>query len=130
MTARPAIRGAMAGEAFRFLVAGGLNTVATLLVYWLLLPHAGYAIAYTIAFVLGIAISYLLNLRFVFRASASVPNAIAFPFVYAIQYVLGLGVLAAWTSVLHLPARYGVLASIAATVPVTFVLSRFVLRRL
>lgn len=122
--------GPVAREALRFLVVGGLNTAATLLVYWLLLPGLGYGIAYSVAFGLGIVLSYVLNLRFVFRARASVSNAAAYPLVYAVQYLLGLGILAAWTELLGLPARYGVLASIAATIPVTFLLSRFVLRRL
>lgn len=122
--------GTVVQEALRFLFVGGLNTAVTLVIYWMLLPRMGYGIAYSVAFAVGIVLSYVLSLRFVFRARASVSNAFAYPLVYAVQYVLGLGLLAAWTELLGLPARYGVLVSIAATIPVTFLLSRFVLRRL
>lgn len=118
------------GETLRFLLAGGINTAATFALYWLLLPGFGYAVAYTIVFVLGIALSYVLNLLFVFKSSASICNAAVFPLVYLVQYLLGLATLAAWTEVLGLPPAWGVFASVAITLPVTFMLSRLVLKRL
>lgn len=123
----PSARRVFAGQAARFLVAGGINTGATLLVYWLLLSPLGYVAAYTTAFIAGICISYVLNVWFVFRTRASRRNAIGVPVVYGIQYAVGLGVLALWTSVLHLPPSLGALASIAVTVPVTFMLLRTLL---
>lgn len=117
------------GQALRFLLAGGINTLATLGLYWLLLPAIGYGPAYTVSFVAGIAISYLLNVRFVFRVAASPRSAVLFPGVYAVQYCVGLAVLWLWSSVLGLSPAYGVIASIAVTVPLTFILARLVLKR-
>lgn len=123
--AKPLIR-----EAVRFLIGGTINTIVTVAAYWLLLPKLGYAAAYTIAFVLGIAIAYQLNTRFVFRVEPSARGNALFPLVYVIQLGLGLVVLWIWSDMLRLPPAYGVFATVALTLPVTFLLSRLVLKRL
>lgn len=117
-------------EAIRFLLAGGINTLATLAIYWSLLPLAGYGPAYTAAYLAGLAISYLLNVAFVFQVRATARSALAFPLVYAAQYGAGLGILWLWSDVMHMAPAYGVIASIGLTVPLTFLMLRFVLRRL
>lgn len=118
----------IAGEALRFVIAGALNTLATLLLYWLLLP-LGYAIAYTFSYVAGIAVAYQLQRRFVFRAVTHAGQATVFPLIYVVQYLVGLLVLWIWRNRLGLPESYGVFAAIAVTLPLTFVLSRTLFRR-
>ncbi|HEY2818053.1 MAG TPA: GtrA family protein [Casimicrobiaceae bacterium] len=115
-------------EFTRFLIAGAVNTVISYTAYLLLLAILPYLIAYAISYVVGIAISYLLLTRFVFRTQRRLSTAVRFPLVYAVQYLMGSIVLAL------LVERWGVRASIAAivaivaSIPVTFLLSRFVLR--
>ena len=116
-------------EGLRFLVTGAINTGATFLLYWALLLVAEYRVAYTIAFVSGIGLAYVLNSRYVFKVKASARSALIFPIVYAVQYVLGLFVLWVWTDKLALPKSGGVFATVAVTIPVTFVLSRAILKR-
>jgi putative flippase GtrA len=84
-------------------------------------------IAYTVAYVLGIATSYLINVTFVFRQKKSLRSAIKFPFVYVAQYFLGLALLSALTYY-GLDSRIAMLLVIIVSVPFTFVLSRFVLK--
>lgn len=121
------IRRRTAGEALRFLLAGGLNTLATLLLYWLLLGF-GYGVAYTISYVAGIALAYWLQGRFVFQARTRTRHALLFPLIYVIQYGVGMLVLWIWHDHFGLPEKYGVFASIATTLPLTFVLSRTLFR--
>jgi putative flippase GtrA len=115
-------------EFTRFLIAGAVNTVISYTAYLLLLAILPYLIAYAISYVVGIAISYLLLTRFVFRTQRRLSTTVRFPLVYAVQYLMGSIVLAL------LVERWGVRASIAAivaivaSIPVTFLLSRFVLR--
>lgn len=118
----------IAGEALRFIIAGALNTGATLLLYWLLLP-LGYAAAYTISYVAGIALAYQLQGRFVFRATTHARRAVVFPLIYVVQYLVGLLVLWIWHNLLGLPEALGVFAAIAVNFPLTFVLSRALFRR-
>ena len=122
-------RGQLRAQALRFLVSGGINTLATFALYWALLPWLGYAGSYSLAFAAGIVLSYVLNTRFVFRTRASLGTAMAFPLVYVAQYFAGLAVLWLWVERLGLPARYGILATVAVTVPLTFVLSRLLFHR-
>jgi putative flippase GtrA len=114
-------------EGGRFLVAGAINTACTFALYWLLLPTLGYGPAYTISFVAGIILSYVLNSVFVFRTRVSLKTAAIFPSVYLVQYLLGLLVLWAWVDVFGLPAAWGVFATVAISLPVTFVMSRWIL---
>lgn len=129
MRARPQRESGVRAEGLRFLLSGALNTAATFALYWALLLVMGYRAAYSIAFVTGIALSYLLSSRYVFRVRTKFRSAVLFPLVYLVQYVLGLLVLWLWTSKLGLPAGYGVFATVAVTLPVSFLLSRLILKR-
>lgn len=120
----------LSGEALRFLVVGAINTLATFILYWVLLRFISYPMAYTASFVAGIALSYALNALFVFRVRPGIRSALAFPLVYLAQYLIGLAVLWLWSSVLGMPPAYGVLLVAAVSVPITFVLSRYVLGKL
>ena len=119
------------GSVLRFLVAGAATTIVTLGLYLLLLNVLPYALAYTVAFVVGILMAYLQNSTFVFRAATSARTFALFPLVYLVQYLVGLAVVAIWVDFLRLPEEVATLAAVAVTLPVTYVLSRwlFVSRR-
>ena len=126
----PPARRRLSGEGLRFLAAGGANTLFTLLLYWGLLRILDYRVAYTVAYLVGMATSYFLNSRLVFRTRPTVRSALAYPLVYVSQYLLGLAVVWAWVTRLGLPATYAALVAIVVTLPVTFFLSRLILRKL
>lgn len=115
------------GEALRFLLAGAANTAATYAAYLALLPLIGYTLAYSIAYVAGIGVSYVLNTRYVFRTTGSTRKFAIYPLVYLVQYTAGLTVLRTAVS-LGTPERLALLASIGVSVPLTFLLSRLVLK--
>jgi putative flippase GtrA len=113
----------------RFLVAGAVNTAITYALYLALLRPLGYAVAYAIACVSGIVLSYFLNARFVFHAPLRVADFLRFPLVYVVQYALnasGLWLLVARAGV---PEQWALAIVIAATVPIVFAMSRWVLVR-
>ncbi len=112
----------------RFIVAGALNTGATYIIYRLILLAAPYAFAYTIAFVAGIGISFLLNTTYVFRTAPTVRAAAQYPLVYAVQYLAGLLGLYALVQYLGVDARIAPLITLLLTIPLSFVLSRRVIR--
>ena len=116
-------------EALRFIVTGAVNTAATYALYLVLLPRAGYTLAYTLAYITGIVIAYLLNTRFVFRVHGTLASVALFPLVYVVQYALGIAALYLAVDRFDVPKRFALIASIVVTIPVTFVLSRLVLKR-
>ena len=116
-------------QALRFLIAGALNTMATYAIYLALLPLLDYTLAYTIAYLTGIVISYLLNTAFVFRVTRTAANMATFPLVYVVQYLLGALVLNLAVRWIGVPDKFALIASIVVTIPVTFFLSRALLHR-
>jgi putative flippase GtrA len=116
-------------EVLRYLVAGGINTAASYALYFLLLLVVRYVFAYSVAFAAGIALSYWLNARFVFRAPTSWKSALRFPLVYVTQYVAGLATIALLVEGLKAPPALAALVVLVATVPLGFVLTRWCLHR-
>lgn len=113
--------------ASRFILSGAINTLLTFGLYWLLLRVMHYQVAYAISFFAGLVVSYLLNALFVFRVAHSWGRMTMFPLVYLASYAVGAVLLDAAVDVLGMDQRIAPLLSIAATLPLTFVLTRLVL---
>lgn len=121
------LRAMVAASSFvRFLISGGLNTAATYAVYLILLGAMGYKIAYTIAYVFGIALAFVINRLFVFQTHRGWRSMVLFPFVYLVQYLVSLAVIWTWVERLQLSPKLAPLIAIVITIPITFVLSRLV----
>ncbi|GAA3088799.1 GtrA family protein [Streptosporangium carneum] len=111
----------------RFLVGGTVNTCTGyglfLVLSWWLPPSAAYSVTY----VFGVAFSYAINTFFVFRTRASVGSAARFPLAYLLSYLVGLALLTALTGA-GLDSRIAMVVVMAVNVPLTFVMTRRVLR--
>jgi putative flippase GtrA len=115
-------------EFVRFLIAGAVNTGLSYAIYLLLLAIAPYLVAYSLSYLFGIAISYLLMTRFVFRTERRLASALKFPLVYVAQYAVGSAVLVLLVETFAVQAWLAALVAIVVSIPVTFSLSRLVLR--
>lgn len=124
-----AANGGFLSTLLRFLVSGGCNTLATLLLYWLLLTVFSAHVAYGISFLVGVCVSYFINSAFVFGVRPTWRTFLTFPFVYLIGYAAGALVLELAMGWLHVPRSIAPLFSIVVTVPLTFVLLRFAFLR-
>ncbi|MGN6120147.1 MAG: GtrA family protein [Rhodanobacter sp.] len=111
---------------FRFLISGGINTVATYAIYLVLLRVVEYRVAYTIAYVIGIFLAYAINRMFVFRTHRGWSSALLFPLVYLVQYLVSIASVWIWVDKLDLPKVLAPSIAILVTVPMTYLLSRFV----
>lgn len=130
MAQEPSPPQARAGSAFgRFLLSGAFNTAVTYLLYLVLLSFLPYRVSYTLSYAAGIVLAYELNRAYVFRARRSAASMAATPVIYLVQYLLGLGIVTLAVGRFGLDARLGPLVAIACTIPVTFVLTRWVFRR-
>lgn len=112
----------------RFLLVGGTNTAATLLLYWLLLGWLVPRAAYAVSFAAGMVLGYLLNTRFVFRVRRQWRSLALFPLVHLATYVVGALALELAIGWLHIDPRVAPLLSIAATVPTSYLLTHSLLR--
>lgn len=108
----------------RFLLSGAANTLATYLLYLLLLDALGHRLAYSAAFVTGIGLAYGLNRVFVFESHAGWRSVVAMPLIYLLQYGLGLAIVEAWVAWLQWPRPLAPLAAIVATLPLTYLFTR------
>ncbi|RZT41540.1 GtrA family protein [Cupriavidus agavae] len=115
--------------AVRFLLSGGINTVATYAIYLVLVQFLQYQIAYTVTYLIGIALGYALNAFWVFRSGPNVKSAIGYPIVYLGQYGLGIGLLWVFVDLLHIDQRIAPALVIVITLPIMFMLSRLVFRK-
>ena len=112
----------------RFVLVGLINTAASYALFVALELVLPYVVAYTIAYVDGIVLSYLLNTGLVFRVPRRWSTFLRFPLVYVVQFALGSGIIVALVEGLAMSPRVAALLAIVATVPVTFLAARFVLR--
>jgi putative flippase GtrA len=115
-------------EFILFVLVGALNSAITYGLYLLLLFLVRYPVAYTCSYLAGIFISYYLNARFVFRERLRLSSALRYPVVYVVQYLIGLTLLYLLVEVFRLNKQIAPLAVIVFSVPITFVLSRYVIR--
>ncbi|QRX81014.1 GtrA family protein [Glaciimonas sp. PAMC28666] len=111
----------------RFLVTGTMNTAVTFGVYVALKRTLDYQIAYLLSYAFGILFAYFMSALFVFKKRVSIKTFIWFPLIYLVQYALGAMLLGFLVRVLGLSATFAPLFVIVVTLPLSFLLSRFVL---
>jgi putative flippase GtrA len=110
-----------------FVFVGGLNTGVTYLLYLLLSNVTHYQIAYLIAYLTGIVLAYLLNLRFVFNAQSSLKKMLRYPFIYVIQYLLGAGLMYVMLELLNLPNVLAPLLVTLLLLPISYYMNKIIL---
>jgi putative flippase GtrA len=113
----------------RFILIGGINTVLTYFIYVFFLFFVAYSAAYTLSYFSGIFISYYLNSRFVFKEKLSLKKAFQYPVVYFVQYLLGLLLLHFLVRFLNISELIAPLFIVIITIPVTYLLSRFIIKK-
>ena len=111
----------------RFVGVGGINTIVTYLLYLLLLLVTNYTLSYTMAYLFGIALSYWLNLKFVFQEKSSRKKIVLFPLVYLVQYLFGVLVLYVAIEKLNISEKIAPILIVILTVPLTFILTKKIL---
>jgi putative flippase GtrA len=119
----------MRHEFLRFLLVGATNTALSYLLYLLLLSFMAYLPAYSLAYCVGIVLSYFLNVCCVFKKSVSLASFLKFPVVYLIQYALGAFTLWLLVGQFGVSDALAMIAVIIVTIPVTFISSRLVLNK-
>lgn len=115
-------------EFILFLVVGFVNTATSYVVYLITLTQTSYQIAFVISYIAGVLISFFLNTKFTFKEKATLARFLQFPLVYFLQY--GIGALSLWLLVewMHIRQDIAPLFVAAISIPITFLLSRRIIR--
>ncbi|MBF0561138.1 MAG: GNAT family N-acetyltransferase [Alphaproteobacteria bacterium] len=112
------------GQALRFLLSSGFNTILTFIVYELLLPVSGYRLAYLAAFIVGLIATLSINIRLVFRQQYSVGQVLgygAYNCAYSGVFVTVLGLT---VELLKVPGAWAPVLVLMVITPPHFLLSR------
>ena len=115
-------------EGGRFLAFGIANTLLTYAIYCGLVSLVPAQIAYAIVYALGIALAYAGNVGWVFRVHPRLATAAIYPVLYLLQYFLTAGLLEVLTRYGSLGERLALAIAIVMVTPLSFFLSRRMLR--
>ena len=117
-------------EILKFIIVGGINTLNYYVVYLLLLKllHIEYMISHITGFLVAFVISYYLNCYFVYRVKPTWRKFISFPITQLVNVSLQTVLLYVFVSWLNLPAEIAPFAGLVITIPITFILSKWILK--
>ncbi|HCX0908563.1 TPA: flippase GtxA [Staphylococcus aureus] len=117
-------------EILKFIIVGGINTLNYYVVYLLLLKllHIEYMISHITGFIVVFVISYYLNCYFVYRVKPTWRKFISFPITQIVNVSLQTVLLYVFVSWLNLPAEIAPFAGLIITIPITFILSKWILK--
>ena len=118
----------MSREKIRFLIAGGSTTLFSYALYAALL-HIDWpaVIAYAVAYVAGIAWSYVINCKWVFETPMSIRGFLHFPLVYLIQAAASFALFELLHDVMRVNTLLVPLLIAAVMIPLTYIVTRFLL---
>jgi putative flippase GtrA len=117
------------GEMVRFSIVGVLITVIHYVVYWLLQLVINVNIAWTAGYIVGFVVNYYLSARYIFREKATAQNGAGFGGAHLVNYFLQMGLLNFFLW-LGWSAEWAPVGVYAISIPVNFLLVRFVFKKL
>lgn len=117
-------------EIIKFIIVGGINTLNYYIVYLLLLKLIGinYLISHITGFVVSFVISYYLNCYFVYKVKPTWKKFIQFPLTQVVNMGMQTVLLYIFVQWFHISSVIAPFAGLIITIPVTFVLSKYILR--
>ncbi|MEU3517124.1 GtrA family protein [Streptomyces sp. NPDC006654] len=117
----------ISGQIITFAAVGVVNTATYYGLYLLFLRYLPYLAAHVIAFLLSMVGSFFLNARFTYRIRPTWRKFLLFPLTNATNFVITTAGVYVIVDVLHVGSEFAPLLASAAAIPVTFVVSRWVM---
>ena len=112
----------------RFAIVGTIAWVILYAVYYLFLRLLGHTVSYTIGYIVSFIVNYLLTVKFTFEVEASAQNGVGFVICHFINWLLQLLLLNLFIY-LGMNDKIAPIPVMAISVPVNFVMVRFVMNR-
>ncbi|MGW5458008.1 GtrA family protein [Streptomyces sp. NPDC003996] len=117
----------MKRQILTFAAVGVINTATYYCLYLLFLNWLPYLFAHVIAFVTSMVGSFFLNARFTYRARPTWRKFLLFPLTNVTNFLVTTSGVYVIVDALHAGSRFAPLLASAAAIPVTFVVSRWVM---
>ncbi|GAA2928795.1 GtrA family protein [Streptomyces mexicanus] len=124
---RTAMTRPMPRQIVTFAVVGVINTGTYYGLYLVFLLRLPYLLAHVLAFFLSMTGSFFLNARFTYRTRPTWRKFLLFPLTNAANFLITTAGVYVIVDVLHAGSRFAPLIASAAAIPVTFVLSRWIM---
>ena len=109
-------------------MVGGLTTASSWIVFTVLLEYLDYLIAYAVAYLFGVCLSYILNVKFVFFEPVSLGQFIRYPLAYLLQFGGGVFIMWGLVDYLALAPELAAILVIVISTPITFLVSRMIIK--
>ncbi|MEZ3178911.1 GtrA family protein [Streptomyces pimonensis] len=110
-----------------FAVIGVVNTATYYVPYLLLLTRFPYLVAHILATLLSMTGSFFLNAKFTYRTRPTWRKFLIFPLTNAANFLVTTVGVYALVDLLHVGSRFAPLLASLAAIPVTFVVSRWIM---
>ncbi|ASE36876.1 GtrA family protein [Staphylococcus pettenkoferi] len=117
-------------EIIKFVIVGGINTFNYYVVYLLLLKvlNVQYLVSHITGFVVALIISYYLNCYFVYKVQPTLRKFLQFPITQLVNVGMQTLLLFIFVRFFHINSVIAPFAGLIITIPVTFILSKYILR--
>lgn len=113
----------------RFCIVGGISTITTYIVYYLLvIGNLNATLSYSVGYIVAFIVNYLLTTSFTFRVKASKKNGLGFIVTNIINYLFSTVLLNGfiWFGV---EKTWALLPVLMISVPVNYIMVKFVMKR-
>ena len=117
-------------EIIKFILVGGINTFNYYVVYLFLLKliDINYLVSHISGFVVSFIVSYYLNCYFVYKVKPTWRKFIQFPLTQVVNMGMQTILLYIFVQWFHISSVIAPFAGLIITIPITFVLSKYILR--
>lgn len=117
-------------EFIRFVIVGGINTIHYYGVYLLCLHllHMHYFLSHIIGFVLSLVGSFFLNTYFTYKVKPTWKKFLQFPLTQVVNTVTQTSLLFILVEIGNISSNYAPLLAMFITVPITFMITRRILK--
>ena len=117
-------------EIIKFVIVGGINTLDYYLVYLILLKllHIHYMVSHINGFIVSFIISYYLNCYFVYRVKPTLKKFLSFPLTQVVNMGMQSLFLYIFVRWFNFPSEIAPFVGLIVTIPITFILSKWILK--
>ncbi|WP_445487689.1 GtrA family protein [Niallia sp. 03133] len=117
-------------EFTRFAVVGGINTFTYYAIYLgcLHLLHLNYFLSHIIGFLVSMVGSFFLNAYFTYKIKPTLVKFLQFPLTQLANTLLTAMLLFLFVGIFHLNSSFAPIAVVFFTVPITFMMTRRVMK--